>query len=345
MKKVLISVVLFIIAVLCVVNCFAKVNLTKDNLQNAYNEYAKPYEGSYTPINGGGGYADKKETPAVKVENDKLVYEETDAFGTKTGKTFNISYSLSGKPTFTFEKTITKDTTIEDMYEIGKDMESPIIGVVGSAIVQGMKPSTAGSYIDELKAEEKINKYTSHSIATIDGKTEITIGAGDTAKVFKKGEMDNFEYLDYAINDSAELSDENTSFYTYKFTKTKKSDTEYLLKSEIVVNLDANLSAFITEPEVTPTVNNTVNNTINNTVNNTVKNTVNTIKASVTSNKNNVTNNTVNVVNNTTNTAKSKIPFVGTDSTVVTKLIILLSLIALVNVLRLIRLEKKNDNR
>lgn len=333
MKKVIASIILFMVTIFSVVNCFAKVELTKEKLQEAYNKLAQKYQGSYTTIKGSAGYMTREESTPVKVEDGQLVYEYEE-LGKKITK--NIKYSLSDKPTFYVEKTITKDSTLSELYDIGKEMELPIIGVVGSAIVQGVDDKTADSFKSEFDAQSKIRKYNTIMLAG----DQLSVGNTESdLRVFKKGETDNFEYLDYAINDNVELKDELFNFYTYKFTKTKNNDNEYLLKAEIVVNLDADLSNIIAKQEnntVDNKVNNvtvisavsTSNNTTNNTVNNTTNNTVN-----------NVVNNTINnVVNN-----PEKVPYVGADTTV-PKLICVFSVIALINFVKLKNLDRKDND-
>ena len=354
MKKVIAAMLLFIISVLSIINCFAKVNLSKENLQKAYEEYAKEFEGAYTSVSGSIGVNSKKETPVIKVEDKQLVYEQVDSFGEATGKVFNIQYSLGEKPTFSYEEKVTKDTSISDMYYLPEYMETPIIGAVGAAIVQGVLPITADSFENELEAEDKIFKFDSHSFTTINDSSEIIMGAFEdesNQKKFKEGEMDNFEYLEYAINDKVELKDENLDFYTYTFTKTKKSDDEYLLKAEIVLNLDADLSKIIEEKEDKP-AENEVKNETNNVVTNENKNTISLLPISndVNNTTNSVTNNTVNnvvsneasnVTNENINTeASTNMPYVGSD-TVTLKLICVLLVMALISFIQIKRIESK----
>ena len=357
MKKIIASALLFIVTVLSVMNSFAKVDITKENLQEAYNEYAKKFEGGYTPVSGGAGIREKKETPVIKVEDKELVYEEVDEFSDTTGRKLNIKYDLSNKPTFSYEITINKDTTLEEMYNISDEMKMPIIGVIGSAIVQGVKPIVADSFRDTLDANKEIMKYTTSSYSKVGDEEQIVVGDlsdENNQKIFKSGETDNFEYLEYAVKDKAEYKEKNLGFYTYTFTKTKKSDTEYVLKAEIVVDLDADISSIIEKKEDNNEINNNEtkkeenkveNNTVNNNVvartitlsdvhsNNTVKNSVNNT-VNKTSNK---------TVNNIVNTSTKGMPYVGTDTTI-PKLICVFLAIAFINAIKLRSLDKKDND-
>ncbi len=345
MKKVLASILLFTIAIISIVNCFAKVSITKENLQDAYNELAKKYEGGYQSIKGSYGFTIREATTPIKVEDSELKYEIELFDGTKETKT--IKYNLSDKPIFYVEQVIDKDTSLSELYDIFDNMELPIYGAIGSAIVQGVNPNTANTMKDEFDAGLKIRKYSGIMLAG----SELSIGEmtnENDKRVFKEGETDNFEFLDYAINDEVNLKDDILNFYTYKFTKTKKNDNIYLLRAELVVNLDADLSKVIEKNE--DNSNNTTNNSIankivltsasgnvaNNTVNNTTNNTVNNTSNNVVNN--NVNNTSNNVVNNTT--SKSGMPYVGSSTTVL-KVMFVFIIIALYYAVRIERIGKQ----
>lgn len=345
MKKILASILLFVIAVASIINCFAKVDLTKENLQNAYNELAKKYEGGYKSIKGAYGYTNREEKTPIKVEDGELKIEEELFDNSKEIKT--VKYDLSDKPTFYVEQLIDKDTSLSELYDIFDNMELPIYGAVGYAIVQGVNPITASTIKDEFNVSGKIRKFDNIMLAG----NQLSIGnSGDSdeMRVFKEGETDNFEFLEYAINDEAEYRDEILNLYTYKFNKLKKNDDLYLLRAELVVNLDANLSSVIEENTSNNVVNNTSASVVNNTVNSTVGNriTINPINNVVnnTTNKvnnvvNNTSNNTVNnIVNNTT--SKNKMPYVG-SSTVVLNLVFVCTILALYFAIRIEMIGRK----
>ena len=342
-KKVIASALMFTMTTIMVVNCFAKVDITKENLQNAYNELAKEYNGSYTSLKGVAGYMNRNATTPVKVEDNELVYEYEE-FSEKVTK--KIKYDLSGKPTFSIEKTIKKDTPISELYDgIGDEMELPMLGVVGCAIVQGVDDKAAAGFKEDIGATYKIRKYSSVFLM---GDTLSVGNDSDNMKEFKNGEA--LELIDYAVNDNVEIKDELFDFYTYKFTKTKKSDTEYVLKAEAVVNLDANLSSVAGSSDsssVTNEVNNAVDNKVNNVTPITITNTSNVTNTSntssiVNSTVNNTVNNTANnIVNNVVN-KPTEVPKAGAD-TLVPNLIIIFSIVAVINGIKLRNLDRKND--
>lgn len=293
-KKLVVLVLLVFMLVASISNVFAyEVTVTKDNLQEAFNDYAKGYEGGYVTQDGTPGAITFGESTPIEVSDSQLSRKINN-------NTYKIDYSLSGNPTFTISTTFNKDSKLGDVADFEELLESPLISLLGISLVQDMSMGNAYHYFSDIEGDYFPYKdYGFASIVAIND--SLTIKLGDQEKQFNQSNFKPSEIINFLFDEEKVMKDAEFGIYTYTVTAKATSEENYELKAVLEINKDADFSkiAPLGEEE-------TNNNTNTNT---------NTNKANSSKNNTNTNNGASNLlVKNLTN--QSNLPKTGTEETI-----------------------------
>lgn len=317
-KKFVVLVLLVFMLVASISNVFAyEVTVTKDNLQKAFNEYAKGYEGGYVSQDGTPGAVTFGESTPIEVSDSQLSRKINNT-------TYKIDYSLNGNPTFTISTTFNKDSKLGDVVNFEELLESPLIGLLGVSLVQDMSMGNAYHYFSDIEGD--YSPYKDYGFASLVAINDsLTIKLGDQEKQFNQSNFKPSEIITFLFDEEKVMKDETSGIYTYTVTAKATSEENYELKAVLEINKDADFSkiAPLGEEETNTTTNTNLNsntNKANNSKNNTNTNKANTL-----------------LVKNTTN--QSSLPKTGAEETI----FIIIGLVIIVAFVFVIKLNQYKD--
>lgn len=324
----------FLILIICMVivsttNVFGyEVKVTKDNLQKAFNEYAKGYSGAYTDEDGNPRFFSFGESKAIEVTDTQLI--DTNGFEDCTA-----DYSLDGDLIFSTKIIFNKDSDLNIVSDMDNMLKAPLLGLIGTSIVQGADLGEAYVLYDD--AEEACDtrvESSSYSVVNV-GKTA-TIKIDEVTKEFKQEDFKPSEVINFMFKNKT-VKDEKYGVYTYTFTINETSAESVELKAVLEIKKDADFSKVIKMHDTEETKNTTDNTTANT---NKVSNTSTTNKVSSSTVNTNKTAESNTKTSNTTIASTDKIPDTGIDHTV----IYIIGLVCVIAFVFFIKIEKINKD-
>lgn len=318
-KKFVVLVLLIFMLVTSISNVFAyEVTVTKDNLQAAFNEYAKGYEGGYVTQSGTPGVVIFGESTPIEVREKQLVQTVDDT-------TYYIDHSLDGNPTFTIKTTFNKDSKVGDVMNFDELLLSPVVGILGVSLVQEMPMGEAYHYFGEVEDACSPFKDTGNrGMASFNDTLTITIG--EEQKEFKQDSFKPSEIVNLLFDEEKVVNDEQNGIYTYTVTAKAASEENYELKAVLEIKKDADFSKIAPLGEDDSNTNTNTNTNTNKS--NASKNNTNTNKSKNTT-----------LVNKTNTTNQSSLPETGSEETV----FVVIGLIIIVAFVFIIKLNQYKD--
>ncbi len=140
-KKVLISIifsVFLIVSIFSSISYAEPIQVTEENLKTAINNLLA------SDLNGG------KYSATVQGGNIAV---------SSNSKQYNIKYTLSGQPTFTYTTTVNSGTTYQDFEDMKEKLILPMAGYLAVANIQGLTVDECISYMSTLALTGSFNDF------------------------------------------------------------------------------------------------------------------------------------------------------------------------------------------
>lgn len=258
--------IISIILILILLNCYCITSfalakqVTKSTLTNAFNEYAKGYNGEYTSESGGVGFTSFGESKPIEVTDTQLI----DKNDSRT--TYYVDYTLGNSPKFSTKVNITPDTDFSVISDLDDALEKPMLGLLGVTMSQGIAIGDAHNYYDKSK-DIKAFKYTS-AYATSRIGNQISITLDEETKTFDASNVSYDEMIPFLLEENKVIKDEKYDIYTYTVGYTKNSENNYTIEAVLEIKEDADF----TKVGKKATSNNNTNNNSSETTNNNQQN-------------------------------------------------------------------------
>lgn len=320
-KKILIFTI--VIYALLIQKIFAySVKITKDNLTEAFNSYAKNYH-------------------RIQVTDTQLVNSTDEA------NIVYIDYNIEDVPTFSINQEINSQTDLEKINYISDRLREPLIGLIGVAIAQGMSTEDAFNYyISDVGMY--LGAFKADNFMWVSSENQVTIQVGEESKTFNKDNFDVSELIKLLFGEEKQIvKNDEKGIYTYTVTITQKSTDNYNVEAKFAINKDADFSKIA--PLNSNNTSNNKDNTESNEDNNKTNSDENNKNNENTENTNNIKNDILNtststnnnyeqinsVNNNANQIANQQLPKTGDNTNMITLFIIIMSVCVITFIIKL----------
>lgn len=240
------------------------VQVTKENLTEAFNAYAKGYQNAYVNEDGSFGIKMIGSSEPIQVTDTQLI--DTDY----EGNVYYIDYSLHPSPIFSVKTQINTETDLKTILDLEDLLKEPIVGILGVSLVQGMSIPDAYDYYDSVEdnVEDRIEVFSKYLIgyANHNGDKQLTIQNGEETKTFKQDNFDVSELVTFLFEEKKVIIDEQYEIYTYTITATQNTSNDYIIEAKLEINPDADFSkvATLNNSDTNNNDNNENNSDLNN---------------------------------------------------------------------------------
>jgi len=183
-----------------------------------------------------------EESSSIEVSNNVITV-------TTGGEEYKLNYDLTGKPTFTYEVSISQGMSYDDFKEKTDALSGPMIGYIAVANIQGVELKDATTYLAMNMLGNAFqqmgssgNKYTIYDDRNVDGNVQVQQGEN----VIKASEFGEhvMEYVNSLYSEPTTMNDAE-GINSFEWTYEQKDVTETSCK--IVSTLSVDLSADFTK--------------------------------------------------------------------------------------------------
>lgn len=165
--------------------------------------------------------------------------------------TYDLSYDLTGKPTFSIEVSVSNGMTYDKFKEETDKLNLPLLGYLATANIQGVEYEDAILYFTMYCAGESSNNsgYSSNQYVIIDDTKSsegVTINRDEndtnTIYVSEFGEH-VMEYTNSLYKDNSSIADaQGINSFVWEYSKKDVTDSSCKIVSTLSVNIDADFS-------------------------------------------------------------------------------------------------------
>lgn len=233
LRNIIIVLLVFMILALCTISNAAKVEVTKEKLQEVLNNF-KNLPTDTNEIN-------ENENMEIEVTDDsiKILFGEDE---------YEIKYDLKDKPTFIVEALINDGMSFEDYEEELSKSLLLMIGYVAVAEIQGVKLEDSGAYFSLWYLAQAF-KGVSNSQYIIYNDANTTDNMipepSGNQKVIKQSEFDKYvmDYVNTIYENDIILKDSNgINSFEWTMKREDVTDKSCKLVSTMSIDLDADFS-------------------------------------------------------------------------------------------------------
>lgn len=214
---------------------YAYVEVTEDNLNSAFQSLISV----------------DNENLKLTDKNAKITLENNSIKLVSKGETYNMTYSLTGKPTFSIEVPVKNGMSYDEYTKKTEGLSAPLLGYVAVANIQGVKLEDAFTYIVLSSAFRSLANNSNNSSAYViyDGSTadeSITFSTSSN-NIINKEDFPNrvMDYVNSLYGKKMIVADSDSdSLNSYEYTVEEKDITasSCTLVAKLTVNTDADFS-------------------------------------------------------------------------------------------------------